>query len=351
MGGSGGTLQRVDVRDDATMQVSCELLRRAYTADHPDDPLPTAPEMIAHARAGEDGETWEYWLLRTADEPVAMYRLQLPLLDNLDLADLDLAVDAARQRRGPGRHLHAHALARVEELGRHQVIVGLNEPADGSPPNRAMRFAAAAGGSRSLGEVRRTLDLTALDTERLDRLRCEAEAASGGYRLVSWTDPCPDDLVDDFAALYARMSTDAPRGGLDIEPEHWDRDRVRQREATIRDQGRTHLVTGARVGRDGPLVAFSDLATSRHAPEHAFQWATLVVTEHRGHRLGALVKLANLERLPAVAPQARLLHTWNADVNSHMIAINEAMGFRAVQRESMWRIDLPDAGGRTSSRP
>ena len=50
-----------------------------------------------------------------------------------------------------------------------------------------------------------------------------------------------------------------------------------------------------------------------------------------------------------MAPQARLLHTWNADVNSHMIAINEAMGFRAVQRESMWRIDLPGATQRTGT--
>src|SRR4029453_2343349 len=107
------------------------------------------------------------------------------------------------------------------------VAVGVNEPADG-PPNRAMRFAAAAGATRSLGEVRRALDLTALDTDRLATLRAEAEKASDGYELVSWTNPCPDDLVDDFAALYARMSTDAPLGDLDIEPEHWDADRIRE---------------------------------------------------------------------------------------------------------------------------
>ena len=41
------------------------------------------------------------------------------------------------------------------------------------------------------------------------------------------------------------------------------------------------------------------------------------------------------------APQARRLHTWNADVNSYMISINEAMGFVVAQRESVWRLDLP----------
>ena len=105
MGGSGGTLQRVDVRDDATMQVSCELLRRAYTADHPDDPLPTAARDD-RPRPGRRRrrQTWEYWLLREGDEPVAMFRLLLALLDNLDHAELDLAVDPAHQRRGYGRH-------------------------------------------------------------------------------------------------------------------------------------------------------------------------------------------------------------------------------------------------------
>ena len=35
------------------------------------------------------------------------------------------------------------------------------------------------------------------------------------------------------------------------------------------------------------------------------------------------------------------MHTWNADENTYMIAINEAMGFVVAQRESAWRLDLP----------
>jgi hypothetical protein len=143
------------------------------------------------------------------------------MLDNLDYVELALCIDPQYQHRGHGRALLAHALDRIDQLGRHQVTVGINEPAEG-PPNRAMRFAAAAGASRSLGELRRSLDLTALDTDRLATLRDEAEKASVGYELVSWTNPCPAELVDDFAALYARMSTDAPLGDLDIEPENWD---------------------------------------------------------------------------------------------------------------------------------
>jgi len=292
------------------------------------------------ARATEKTQQNEFWLMFEGGTAVGTYRLDLPMLDNLDYVELALCIDPPYQHRGHGRALLAHAVDRIAQLGRHQVTAGLNEPADG-PPNRAMRFAAATGASRSLGELRRSLDLTALDSDRLATMRDEAEKASVGYELVSWTNPCPDDLVDDFAALYARMSTDAPLGDLDIEPEHWDADRVREREATIEDQGRTQIVTAARVGPDGPLVAFTDVVVTRHDPTNAFQWSTLVVKEHRGHQLGTLVKVANLERLRTEAPHARRLHTWNADANSYMISINEAMGFVVAQRESVWRLDLP----------
>jgi GNAT superfamily N-acetyltransferase len=106
-------------------------------------------------------------------------------------------------------------------------------------------------------------------------------------------------------------------------------------------QGRRQVATAARLGSDGPLVAYTDIVTTRHDPENAFQWDTLVLKEHRGHRLGALVKVANLERLRAEAPAARRVHTWNADENTYMISINEAMGFVRAQRESAWRLDLP----------
>jgi GNAT superfamily N-acetyltransferase len=340
MGNDGVRVEQVDVHDDDAMLTAYRIQHAAYTAEHPDDPLPTAPEVIALARSQEKGQRLEFWLMHDGEQPVGSYRLDLPMLDNLDFAELSLCIDPPDQHRGHGRALLEHATDRIASIGRHQVAVGVNEPADGSE-NRAMRFAAAAGASRSLGEMRRTLDLTALDHERLATLRADAEKAAVGYELVAWTGPTPDELVDGYAALIARMSTDAPLGGLDIEPEHWDADRVHEREAVIRDQGRTQVTTAARFGVDGPLVAYTNIVTTHHDPPNAFQWDTLVLKDHRGHRLGALVKVANLERLLAEAPAARRVHTWNADENTYMISINEAMGFEVAQRESVWRLDLP----------
>jgi hypothetical protein len=53
-----------------------------------------------------------------------------------------------------------------------------------------------------------------------------------------------------------------------------------------------------------------------------------VAPEHRGHRLGTLIKVANLEFARAQRSELRAIGTCNADSNSHMVAINEAMEFR-----------------------
>lgn len=323
------------------MRAAYDVWRTAYLEDDPDNPLPTFPEILARAQGPQDNEAVEIHLLRDAGgTAVGCYWLGLPQKDNLELVETDLGVHPAHQGQGHGRRLLEHLLARCAELGRYQVITGLAEPPDGQE-TRATRFATAAGARRSLGEVRRTLHLAELDRDKLAALRADAEERAQGYTVLGWTGPCPDEYVDDYAALVARMSTDAPLGDLGIEPEHWDANRIRSRDEVVRLQGRTPLTTVARRGDDGPLVAFTDIMVTRHDRENAFQWDTLVRREDRGHRLGQLVKLVNLDRLLEAAPEVRRVHTWNADVNSWMVAINEAMGFRVARLENAWRLDLP----------
>ena len=333
-------IEQVDVHDEAGVGAHHEVLSAAYHAESPDHPLPTVPEVLALVRSEREAVRTELWLMRVDGRPVGTYRLDLPQLDNTDLVEVELGIHPQHQHRGHGRRLCEHVTQRSRELHRHQIVAEVYEPADGSQ-NRAMRFAEATGARRSLGEMRRVLDLAVVDRARLAALRAEAESRSQAYQLVAWTGPCPDDLVDGYAALIGRMSTDAPMGDLHIEPEHWDAARVRERDTVMAAQGRLCMATAARLGPDGPLVAYTDIVTTRHDPPNAFQWDTIVLREHRGHRLGALVKVANLERLLVEAPDARRVHTWNADENTYMVAINAAMGFAPAQRESAWRLDLP----------
>ena len=79
------------------------------------------------------------------------------------------------------------------------------------------------------------------------------------------------------------------------------------------------------------LVAYTDIVVTVHESERAYQWGTLVRPDHRGHRLGLAVKVANLRLLQETQPQITTVVTFNADVNAPMVAVNEQLGFRPVQ--------------------
>src|SRR5699024_5037425 len=64
-----------------------------------------------------------------------------------------------------------------------------------------------------------------------------------------------------------------------------------------------------------------------------WQENTLVMPDHRGHRLGLALKVATHRQLRERAPQLRSLVTWNSHVNPWMIEINEKLGYEIVYRE------------------
>jgi hypothetical protein len=89
---------------------------------------------------------------------------------------------------------------------------------------------------------------------------------------------------------------------------------------------RTYLTLAV---RDGEAVAHSDLYVLA-GDTMAHQMGTLVRRDHRGHRLGAAVKVANLEALQRDRPDVTQVHTQNAEDNQWMVGINVRLGFEPV---------------------
>ena len=109
---------------------------------------------------------------------------------------------------------------------------------------------------------------------------------------------------------------------------------MREYEEAHVARGRAVLTAGA--VRDGRLVAFTDLQVPLAAPRRAQQAGTLVLREHRGHRLGARMKAAVLREVAAGYPDLRRITTYNFEGNRPMVAVNEALGFRPAGQLSTW---------------
>jgi GNAT superfamily N-acetyltransferase len=298
--------------------------------DIPVGPLETFRIVLANPWPGVANERYLGYL---DGQPAGFLALSLPQRDNLDNAEVELRVLPACRRRGVGRALLGLAVERARALGRKHLM----GPTVQRHPDGAA-FARAAGAVPGLEETRSRLDLRTAGQDRLDALLADARAHSGDYRPFLWTGLPPDEIIDDVAYLDGRFNTDAPIGDLALEPEKVDADKIREAEQRRVQCGRTTYHAGALHG--DRLVAFTTLSGEWSAPAHAWQSITLVAPEHRGHRLGLLVKLANLEQIRRLRPGLEVIDTYNAAVNEHMRRINEAMGFRAVDSAIEWQLTV-----------
>ena len=102
-------------------------------------------------------------------------------------------------------------------------------------------------------------------------------------------------------------------------------------------RGARFLVAVAQHIASGRLVACTELTIAPDAPRQAWQMPPIMHPEHRGHRLGLAIKLANIDVLAKQAPDVRVVITGNAAVNAPMITVNDMMGFEVVGEGQFWQ--------------
>ncbi|MDT7573428.1 MAG: hypothetical protein QOE05_3602 [Actinomycetota bacterium] len=320
------------VQDRAALTTWHDIVSASLTSDHvalPADPVEENLPIV-EGTVPEAGERVLFRLGVLSGEPVAAVSLSLPTLDNLTAASIDLHVLPDLRRKGFGRQALGAALEEMAALGRTRAFFEAPSPLTGGA-GPADVLLSSVGARPVLKEVRRVLDLRAPLAEPPEPAR--------GYRLVQWVDRVPDEHVDAMAHLMHRMSTDAPFEDMDWEPENWDAARYRQKEDAAIARGRMRVATLAVHEETGAAVAFTDVGVSRYSRETAYQWETIVDPTHRGHGLGFALKAHNHRQLVDQSPESRWINTWNAESNTHMVGINERLGFRPMEYWSEWQLD------------
>jgi GNAT superfamily N-acetyltransferase len=209
----------------------------------------------------------------------------------------------------------------------------------GSVPARddGVRFALSHG--FALEQVERLSSLALpVSPPVLAAHRAEAELAAGtDYRVVRWEGRTPVERQHDLANLRNRMATDAPYGELEIREEPWTATRVSDLDDLEEQSPRVLLTSAIEHVPTGRLVAFNELSVPPDTSRPVAQRDTLVLSEHRGNRLGMLIKIDNIQALTETHPGHPAITTGNAEENRYMLAVNEAVGFVALAYESAWK--------------
>jgi GNAT superfamily N-acetyltransferase len=319
-------------------------LVEAAAHDHDFVALPADPveELVPLLQGGEQsGEHVLLFLAREGSTPVGILTVRYFLLDNLGSANVEIAVHPAHRGRGHGRRLLEHGLADVRARGRSRVFLEAPHTTDGGdgPGARLLR---SAGARPVLEDVRRLLDLSRHPVG-------EPMVPPAGYRLVQWLDRAPEELVDGAARLAGRMTLDAPMGQMDYEQEKWDAARYRAKEEHALARNRLRLATAVVHEGSGAVAGITDIGVNRDHQRVAYQWDTIVDPDHRGHRLGWVLKTWNHRQLVDTCPDVAYVNTWNAASNTFMVAVNDALGFEPAEHWTEWQLELAPAGPPSSA--
>jgi GNAT superfamily N-acetyltransferase len=311
------------------------LLDAARLADSPHELVgPTVFSFTTTLRHGWDGDPP---LAAVAcdgkDRVVAVLNLGFPHWDNTHLAFVDVTVDPLVRRQGNGRRLFEAGVERARAEGRTLVLSSCRADTSG------VRFARAMGMKQASVFVKRRQDLRALDWPHLGAEYSAAEGLATGYELVRVAGPTPEDMLTEVVTMTAAIN-DAPTDDLDVEDEVFTPDRIRAFEAARRaNRDRTYRVI-ARDRGTGTLAGHTMVGINAEHPGYGWQFDTSVLRAHRGHRLGLLLKIDMLRWLADEEPQLRSIDTGNAGSNSHMIEINEVLGYQVVATGIEWQLHL-----------
>jgi len=324
----------LDPADAETTEAVLDLWQAAHRVDLPRDPAFARRDARGRIVFPNPTEPTRFLLASAGRELLAVAEISTPVLDNLCTAFVAITTRPYARRRGIGTRVWEEVVEYCLSNGRKLVMVDTVDPGAGAS------FARQLGAEAALRDVRRRLVVDAAARTRAAELAAAAAPAAAGYAVHSFLGPVPAQWLDGMAELMGRMSTDVPLQDLAWEPEVFDAARVRSREAVDAACGRHVFTTIAVHSTSGAVAGYTRIGVPTEDPTAGWQHDTLVDPEHRGHRLGVLLKTANLAHTMARAPGLTTVLTWNAEDNRHMIAVNEAMGFEVFDHWVEWQRPL-----------
>lgn len=317
----------LDASDENQLRRFFDIARRAEQEDgRPWNAFWTYDEVAAMFRDPTEDQRSEGVCVYDGDQMVGTAFVGFSLLDNTDKAFVLPTVESELRGRGIGSTALEASVDLVRAEGRAEILSFSAYDFSERDTAATLRFAKRHGFSVANTEIYRILRLP-VAAELLDRIIRESAPHHTAYSIETYVDAIPDRYLESYCHLVNQLVLDAPMGDLDYDEEKLTPEI--QQEKTARNKRIGRVVYSTLAVKDGEAVAHSDLML-QPTGHQGHQWGTLVRRDHRGHRLGAAVKAANLTALQRGRPDITEVHTQNAETNANMVAINDLLGFEPV---------------------
>lgn len=318
-------IRLVNPADEAEMRVYQDLYEQAERAALPNAFVYTIDDTVAVLTRAPLG-----WFYRgyAAFEDGRMVGEGLIVGDTSNdarTAKVWVWVPPPERGRGVGSAVARLLISECRALDRSVLQTTARYPFDGREDHPYRRFAERQGFRLANPQVERRLALP-LQDGLLDTLAAQARKHSGDHELRTFVGPIPPAFAQSYCDVHNRLALDAPGGDLRVEPSRRTPEILADQDDEIRARGCVRItVLGLYADQD--VVA---LTTAVTAPGelHVDQWATIVHPDHRGHRLGLAMKVAHTKAIQERFPDKRFITTTNAETNTQMVKINEALGFQ-----------------------
>ncbi len=329
-------LREYDADDVRSVEAGRRILNAAHRAD-----CPWLPEITPHRREMQIRYGWdqspERHLLACVDGvAVALAEVELGEWDNRDVAWIYLVVHPAHRRRGVGSAFLSEIHEIVRAAGRTKIGGAWWQT------QATEAFAERQGFELATQEIYRRVTLPDLPAGFADAAYDEAAPHAVDYELLRIEGSSPVAMLPAIADLTASIN-DAPIDDLDIEDEVFPVERIQDYEDAAVSSGHRLYRVVARHRATGALGGHTVVLVDAESPHLAHQHDTSVSRDHRGHRLGLLLKAEMVRWLAEAEPQVASIDTWNAESNEHMIRVNERLGYRALGRELAFQLLRADS--------
>lgn len=324
-----------DVRD---LRGCHEVFTASEAIDAPNEPPMSFDHFVGRFRnpSPEIGPT-DWWIAYHEGTVTGLAIISYPAAENDHVAMVNVYVHPDHRRRGMGTALLRALLPVVRERGRNVI--------DG--------WAITKGGSgdewsRSLGfsHVHSTV-IQAIQLKDVDSATWQ-NGPERGYRLEDWIGAAPDHLVASLAGARAAIH-DAPTGDAAYRSPDWTPERVREIEAELVGRGIEQYTVVAVYAASGDVVGLTEVAFHPHRSDRAYQGDTVVLPEHRGHRLGVAMKSHMLRWLARERPELREIRTSTGASNVYMVRVNHELGFKDLREQVVVKASLVDLEARIGS--